>query len=48
VGDSKDLPAGFILTEEGGISSNAAEGLDKDNVAIIQGVGSVCKSSLRD
>jgi hypothetical protein len=27
------------LSEEGGISSNAAEGLDKDKVAIIQGIG---------
>ena len=41
----RNIPEGFILTEEeGGISSNTnAEGLDKDNVTIIQGVGSNMK-----
>ena len=36
----RGIPEGFILTEEGGISSNAnAEGLDEDDVTIVQGIG---------
>ena len=36
----RGIPEGFILTEEGGMSLNAnAEGLDKDDVTIVQGIG---------